>query len=250
MEIYITGDIHGDLQRFQPKVFPEQKSLTKEAILLVAGDFGCVWYGDNRDDEALDWLEDRPFTIAFVTGNHENYDALRRYPLEIWQDGNIRRIRPSVILLERGQIFNLGGKRFFTMGGASSHDIQDSILEPDDPHFYRKRQELDARDAMYRINHLSWWKEELPSEEEYQTARANLDRAGWEVDYIITHCCPSSVQDIFSGGLYQKDALTEFFEEICQRCRFKYWFFGHYHENMVIDKKYVMLYEQIIKLNL
>ena len=250
MEIYITGDVHGDLRRFQPEVFPEQEALTKDDILMIAGDFGLVWYGDERDDEELNWLENRPFTTAFVTGNHENYDALRRYPLEMWQGGNIRRIRPSVILLERGQIFNLGGKRFFTMGGASSHDIQDGILEADDPQFHRKRQGLDARDAMYRINHLSWWKEELPSEEEYQIARANLDRAGWEVDYIITHCCPSSVQDKFSGGLYQKDALTEFFEEICQRCRFRYWFFGHYHENMVIEQKYAMLYEQIIRLKL
>ena len=142
--------------------------------------------------------------------------ALQKYPLEKWRGGSIRRIRPSVILLERGQIFSLGGKRFFTMGGASSHDIQDGILEPDDPLFKKKCRQLDARGAMYRINHLSWWKEELPSEDEYQTARANLDRAGWEVDYIITHCCPSSVQDIFSGGLYQRDTLTEFFDEVRQ----------------------------------
>ncbi len=90
----------------------------------------------------------------------------------------------------------------------------------------------------------------MPSEDEYQTARASLDRAGWEVDYILIHCCPTSVQDIFSGGLYQRDALTEFFDEVRQRCRFKYWFFGHYHEDMVIEKKYVMLYEQIIRLKL
>ena len=75
---------------------------------------------------------------SFVTGNHENYDALRKYPLAEWRGGSIRRIRPSVILLERGQIFDLGGKRFFTMGGASSHDIQDGILEPDDPLFKNK----------------------------------------------------------------------------------------------------------------
>ena len=98
--------------------------------------------------------------------------------------------------------------------------------QPDDPLFKKKCRQLDAKGAMYRINHLSWWKEELPSEEEYQTARANLDRAGWEVDYIIPHCCPASVQDTFSGGLYQRDALTEFFDEVRQRCRFKYWFFG------------------------
>ena len=40
--------------------------------------------------------------------------------------------------------------------------------------------------AMYRVNHLSWWKDELPSEDEYQSARASLDKAGWEVDYILT----------------------------------------------------------------
>ncbi len=173
-----------------------------------------------------------------MTGNHENFDALQKYPLEKWRGGGIRRIRPSVILLEQGQIFTLGGKRFFTMGGASSHDIQDGILK------------LDAKGAMYRINHLSWWKEELPNEEGYRTAKASLNRAGWGVDYIISHCCPTSVQDIFSGGLYQRDALTEFFDEVRQRCRFKYWFFGHYHEDMVIEKKYVMLYEQIIRLKL
>ena len=211
MEIYITGDLHGDLRRFQPEIFYEQESHTKEDIVLVAGDFGCVWHGDERDDEDLDWLEARPFTTAFVTGNHENFDVLQKYPLEKWRGRSIRRIRPSVILLERGQIFTLGGKRFFTMGGASSHDIQDGILEPDAPLLKRKCRELDAKGAMYRINHLSWWKEELPSEKEYQTARASLDRAGWEVDYIITHCCPSSVQDTFSGGLYQKYALPDSF---------------------------------------
>ena len=250
MEIYITGDLHGDLRRFQPGIFYEQEGLTKEDIILVCGDFGCVWYGDERDDEDLGWLEARPFTTAFVAGNHENFDALQKYPLEKWRGGSIRRIRPSVILLERGQIFTLGGKRFFTIGGASSHDIQDGILEPDDPLIKRKCRELDARGAMYRINHLSWWKEELPNETEYQTARASLDRAGWEVDYIITHCCPSSVQDELSSGSYQADALTDFLDEIAQRCRFRYQFFGHYHTNKVIREKFVLLYEQIIKLKL
>ena len=132
MEIYITGDLHGDLLCFQPEIFYGQEGLTKEDIILVCGDFGCVWHGDERDDEILDWLEGRPFTTTFVTGNHKNYE----YSLEEWRGGSIRRIRPSVILLERG-------------------------------------------------NHLSWWKEELSSEEEYQTARASLDRVGWEVDYIL-----------------------------------------------------------------
>ena len=104
MEIYITGDLHGDLRRFQPGIFYEQEGLIKEDIILVCGDFGCVWHGDERDDENLDWLEARPFTTAFVTGNHENFDALQKYPLEKWRGGSIRRIRPSVILLDRKSV--------------------------------------------------------------------------------------------------------------------------------------------------
>ena len=49
--------------------------------------------------------------------------------------------------------------------------------------------------------------------------------------------------------MFKKDALTEFFDEVRQKCTFQYWFFGHYHSNMVIEKRYAMLYEQIIRLN-
>jgi hypothetical protein len=148
----------------------------------------------------------------------------------------------------RGQLYAICGKRIFTMGGASSHDIRDGILEPDAPDYEQKIRQLNAAGALFRVNHRSWWKEELPSEDEYRTARAALDKAGWDVDYIITHCCPSSIQGTFSGGLYQRDALTDFFDEVQERCKFRYWFFGHYHENMVVEKKFVMLYEQMIRL--
>lgn len=188
------------------------------------------------------------YTTAFVLGNHENYDAYKDYPKEEWHGGQIQRIRPSVLHLMRGQVYELNGRKFFTMGGASSHDIQDGILEPDDPDFEEKFQQLQQFGALFRVNHRSWWAEELPSEAEYLEARANLTRVHWNVDYIISHCCPSSIQDVFSGGMFRKDALTEFFDEVRQRCTFRYWFFGHYHSNMVIEKKYAMLYEQIIRL--
>ena len=157
-----------------------------------------------------------------MLGNHENYDAYKGYPKEEWHGGQIQRIRPSVLHLMRGQVYELNGRKFFTMGGASSHDIQDGILEPDDPDFEEKFQQLEQRGALFRVNHRSWWAEELPSEAEYL--------------------------DVFSGGMFKKDALTEFFDEVRQKCTFRYWFFGHYHSNMVIEKKYAMLYEQIIRL--
>ena len=84
MKIFATGDTHGNLERFRPEYFPEGGELTKEDVVLQLGDFGGVWFGDERDDEALDWLEGLPFTLAFVSGNHENYDALVKYPIENW----------------------------------------------------------------------------------------------------------------------------------------------------------------------
>ena len=248
MALFLTGDTHGDFKRFLPESFYEQERLTKEDLVLICGDMGGVWYGDCRDDEGLDFLERQPFTTLFVAGNHENYDALRTYPLEDWRGGKIRRIRPSVLLLERGQIFELCGKRIFTMGGASSHDIQGGILEPDDPQFLQKFRLLEARGVPFRVNHRSWWKEELPSEEEYLEARQNLERAGWEVDYIITHCAPTSIQNELLRERSQPDELTDFLEEVRQRCQFRYHFFGHYHGDLVIRQKYVLLYEQILRL--
>ena len=145
-------------------------------------------------------------------------------------------------------MFDVGGKRIFAMGGASSHDIQDGILKPDDPQFLQKLQRLKARGAAFRIDHRSWWKEELPSPEEYQEARRNLERTGWEVDYIITHCAPTSIQNELLQTLSRPDELTDFLEEVRQRCRFQYHFFGHYHGDLVIRQKYVLLYEQILRL--
>ena len=85
-----------------------------------------------------DLLRNGCYTTAFVLGNHENYDAYKDYPKEEWHGGQIQRIRPSVLHLMRGQVYELNGRKFFTMGGASSHDIQDGILEPDDPDFEEK----------------------------------------------------------------------------------------------------------------
>ena len=133
--IYATGDLHGNALRFQPEYFPEQAKMTKDDYMIVCGDFGCIWNGDKSDDPQLDRLEALPFTVLFVDGNHENFDALNEYPVEQWHGGKVHKIRPHVIHLMRGQAFELQGRMFFTMGGAQSHDIADGILDMDSPDF-------------------------------------------------------------------------------------------------------------------
>ena len=250
--IYITGDCHGNFERFNVSIFPEQNDMTKEDYVIICGDFGGVWNKDEESKEetmVLDWLDCKSFTTLFVDGNHENFDRLYEYPVEVWNGGKIHRIRPSVIHLMRGQVYELEGKKIFTFGGASSHDIDGGILELDDPHYKKKKKELDKGWKPYRINHLSWWKEELASEKEMDEGRKNLQRYDNKVDFIITHCASSSTAALISHGAYKSDLLTAYLEEIRQSVKFKKWFFGHYHDNRNVNAEEILLWEQIIRIS-
>lgn len=225
--------------------------MSKDDFVIICGDFGGVWTKDKESKEEtmlLDWLDCKPFTTLFVDGNHENFDRLYQYPVEAWNGGKVHKIRPSVIHLMRGQVFTIAGKKIFTFGGAQSHDISGGILELDDPEFTQKRKELERGWKPYRINHLSWWEQELPTQAEMEEGRRNLEANGNKVDYIVTHCCASSTQVLLGGGLFKVDYLNEYLEEVRQHVKFKKWFFGHYHDNKNVNAEEILLYEQIIQI--
>lgn len=249
--IFITGDCHRNFERFNRSIFPEQEEMSKDDFVIICGDFGGVWVKDKESKEEtmlLDWLDCKPFTTLFVDGNHENFDRLYQYPVEAWNGGKVHKIRPSVIHLMRGQVFTIAGKKIFTFGGAQSHDISGGILELDDPEFTQKRKELERGWKPYRINHLSWWEQELPTQVEMEEGRRNLEANGNKVDYIVTHCCASSTQVLLGGGLFKVDYLNEYLEEVRQHVKFKKWFFGHYHDNKNVNAEEILLYEQIIQI--
>ena len=220
--------------------------MTKNDYMIACGDFGCVWNGDKSDNPQLDQMEALPFTFLFVDGNHENFDAIGEYPVEEWHGGNAHKIRPHVIHLMRGQAFELQGRTFFTMGGAQSHDIADGILDMDNSDFYGRYDSLRRNHDQFRINHISWWKEELPSDKEYAEARQTLERLDWNVDCVITHCAPTEIQQKINAH-FKPDKLTDFLDEIQNRSQFHYWLFGHYHDNQIIDERHVLLYEQMVR---
>ena len=45
----------------------------------------------------------------------------------------------------RGEVFIIEDKKFFTFGGASSHDIQDGILDYNDKDWRKKAKELNKQ---------------------------------------------------------------------------------------------------------
>lgn len=227
--IYITGDTHQDFTRFGSRKFPEQKLLTRNDYVIICGDFG-IWDETAESLYWLKWLDNKPFTTLFVDGNHENFDLLSRFPEKEWNGGKVHQIREHIFHLMRGQIFELDGQTFFTMGGASSHDMPGGVLDSESPDYHRQKKRLEKLKIRYRVNHLSWWQEELPCEEEYREALYNLEKQNWQVDTIITHCAPDSIAEQINP-LSPSDALTRFLEEVKNRCRFRRWFFGHYHED-------------------
>ena len=250
--IHITGDTHADFRfRFNSENFPEQKKMTKEDFLLICGDFGGVWEPKESKNEKwwLDWFETRPYTTLFIDGNHENHEQLATYPVKEWNGGRVHVIRPHVLHLMRGQVFTIQEKSFFTFGGAQSHDVRGGILEPDDPDFAGKLHEARRSGLPFRINHVSWWAQEMPSEEEMAEGLKNLAAHNNTVDFIVTHCCATSTQSKLDpfGLLYKPDAATEYLEQIHSSVNYGKWYFGHYHDNRIVTDKEILLYEQIIR---
>jgi hypothetical protein len=143
----------------------------------------------------------------------------------------VQKITPHVIHLCRGEIFNLQGKTFFAMGGAESTD------------------------KMFRKEGLSWWKEEMPSDEEMAHAIQTLEQANWNVDYVLTHTiCNDVLKQLFFlyaefGWQYKTNQLSDFFQKIEQKLSYQQWFCGHYHDDIVMsDNKHTMVYHNIIRL--
>lgn len=223
--IYVTGDTHAniDISKLNTKNFPQQNELTKKDYLIICGDFGLVWDGSAREIYWQDWLSNKNFTTLFVDGNHENFDILRRMPMREMFGGYVREIAPDIYHMERGQILEIDGHRIFTMGGARSVDKE------------------------HRIEHISWWQEEMPSQEEMEYAVSQLESVNWQVDYVISHCAPRSVQHLIASW-YENDPMVSFLDRLYSDLKFKRWYFGHYHIDREINEQFVALYNKVVLL--
>ena len=243
--IYVTGDCHGDWHRFSSNVFPEQKEMSKNDYVIVCGDFGFIWTKELEDDFWLNWIDNLPWTTLFVDGNHENFDRLYSYPIIEWHGGKVHKINSSIFHLMRGEIYEIDNKKIFAFGGASCHDIPDGVLDIDN---LEKIDEYDKRHAGYRIRGYNWWDLELPTDGELRNGLDNLSKNNYKVDYIVSHCAPTSIQNAFNP-YYPDNKLTKYFEELKDKVKFKKWYFGHYHKNdYTTFEKFICLYEDIVEM--
>ena len=78
-------------------------------------------------------------------------------------DSIAHKVDDGIYHLIRGEVYNIDGKKFFVFGGASSHDKE------------------------HRTEGKNWWKDEMPSEQEFSNAEENLKKNNSEFDYVIIY---------------------------------------------------------------
>ena len=222
--IYVTGDLHADI-RGREKLF---RSFTKDDTLIVLGDFSFSWnFYTEEEWDAYKF----PFTTLAVMGNHENYSSIENfYPKVKVFGGSAYKFNQNTFYLVNGEVYEIGGYRWLCFGGALSFDWKD------------------------RIPNVSWWKQEIPSKEDYQRALKNAEKHN--VDFLITHdCSDTELKTMFSHCMKLDDPVTGMLESIlkilAKESRFRRHLFGHMHKNIEHDfgsYKANCLYERTLKL--
>ena len=228
MSIILSGDTHGTIDINKViDFFNEHDGFTRDDYLIILGDVAVCGFSKEDEMQTKDVLNELPVTVLFIDGNHENFSELNSYDVEQWNGGKVHFIRDNIIHLMRGQVFNIGGKKFFTFGGAYSID----------------------RDT--RIKDYTWFPEEIPTDEEYEEGLANHEKNDFEVDYILTHTGPSEAVSYMGYGEWADEEVTlrKYLQRIADNTDFKAWYFGHFHEDAEIEDTFYCLYEDLVELD-
>lgn len=221
--VYVTGDIHGDAERFESTA---AKKLKKGDTLLVCGDFGFVWSGKKSEKKLLKKIGKLKYNVCFIDGTHENFDLLNEYEVTEWNGGKVQNISGNLYHLMRGQVFEIEGLKIFTMGGGESPDID------------------------LRFENNTWFREEIPSPAQLREGIENLDKNGGKVDIIITHEPPAKIKSFLT--LKDKDpvritAFNQYLEQINDNAEFSKWYFGSMHRDKYISSSHTALFTHIVE---
>ncbi len=228
MKIVLAGDTHGTLDIGKVvRFFYEHEGYTREDYLIILGDVAVCGFSPYDESNVREILEKLPVTVLFIDGNHENFDKLYSYDVDIWNGGKVHYITGNIIHLMRGQVFDIGGIKIFTFGGAYSID-KDS-----------------------RTPGVSWFPEEIPSEEEYEEGLASLVKHNFSVDYILSHTAPSEVAAYMGYGELSDGEvqLRKYLQRIADAAEFKAWYFGHFHEDTEVEDTFFCLFDEMVELN-
>ena len=210
--IYLISDLHGEKDFLG---LMEYRDIANEDdLLIILGDIGLSFDDTDENREFTKWFLSIKKNIAIIDGNHENFEHLNSFPEEEWNGGTVRRLTENIILLKRGNVYDIEGKSVFVFGGCKSSP---------------KWKEMGL-----------WHYGEEPTEKELKLAYDNLKKYNYSVDYILTH----KYEETPARGTVCEDLqkLTQYIE---QNVSYKKWFAGHWHVNKKEDEKHIFVYDTI-----
>lgn len=230
MVYYITGDIHGNLEKLERFCSVFQGDISPEnTCMIILGDCGFNYYLNKKDKELKQAANDLGITIFNIKGNHELHpDQISSYKMKEWNGAPVyyEEEYPNLLFAKDGEIYDIDGKKTLVIGGAYSVDK-----------YYRL------------MRGWKWFDTEQPSEEVKNYVLKQLNKAGWKVDVVLSHTGPLKVEPrhLFLSCIDQSTvdkSTEEFLDEISDKLEFKKWYFGHYHGEWKIDK-YQLMFDKI-----
>ena len=217
--IYITGDTHGNFEHIES--FCKRMDTSTDDILIILGDAGINFYGEEYDRRKKIYLNSLPITLFCIHGNHEQRPyTISSYKEKEWHEGIVyyEEEFSSILFAKDGEIFDLDGKKTIVLGGAYSIDKYFRLLRG-----------------------YPWWSDEQPSMEIKQYAEQRLEEQNWKIDIVLSHTGPLKFEprEMFLEGIDQSrvDKSTEIWlDYIENKLSYKKWYFGHYQTEKKIDK--------------
>lgn len=222
--IYITGDIHGEVLRVEEAV--EKFNIGSEDIIVLLGDVGMNYYGNNRGDKhRKKRMNKLGVPIFCIHGNHEmRPGTIVTYREMEWHGGTVyvEDEYPNLLFAKDGDAYDMDGKKVIVIGGAYSVD------------------------KWYRLQcGLSWFPDEQPSEAIKASVEQKLEELNWKVDAVLTHTCPERYipGEAFLSSVNQAtvdNGTEQWLDTIAERLDYRAWFCGHWHINKRIDKMHFL----------
>ena len=232
MKFYITGDTHGDFLRIDS--FCRRFKPDTDDVMIILGDAGLNYYGDNRDRFSKFRVSKMPITIFCIHGNHEmrptdvsGYLTKEFCGGIVWYQDEY----PNILFAKDGEIYTFGEYRCIVIGGAYSID------------------------KWYRLeNGWNWFSNEQPDDEIKAYVEKQLENNDNKIDVVLSHTCPLKHEpvEVFFDFIDQSkvDKSTEqWLDSIENILDYKKWYCGHYHTSKIIDKMQFM-FEDIDELRI
>ena len=242
-KFFITGDKHRNFERV--KEFCRQTNTRRKDTLIILGDAGFNYYGDERDDKLKSEISKLNITLFCLHGNKENRPQnVGTYGIRSFCGGKVyyEPKYPNIYFAIDGQIYTFEGKKYLVVGGAHSVDKLRCLAEE-----------------------LPFWDDEMPNDKTKNAVEAALKKEGNRIYGMMTHTCPiqylpvemfmSTRQNAAikrkprkakSKKLFKPDidrSTEQWLGELEKTIDYQVWFCGHYHIDKQIDKIQMMHHE-------